>query len=153
MGLIFFDPYTEVADVKANFAFLQETQPLWSPKGNVLSIENRVIVYKGTPYYERLAGEDRLEGDYIDCTYTIQDWRVRWLSRFFHLLLRYILPGVSVIRLFPAHLRLFWSGLKGRFSSIFSRRSRPDPATGTGLRRHGNHVQPSTITIEKGVNT
>jgi radical SAM superfamily enzyme YgiQ (UPF0313 family) len=145
MGLIFFDPYTEMHDVKANLAFLRETQPLWAPRGNVLSIENRVIVYKGTPFYERLTAEGRLEGDYIDCTYTITDWRVRWLSKSFHLLLKYILPGVSVIKLLPAHMRLLRERIRARFSSL---RRRPTPVGGgtrSGEQSREASIQPATI--------
>ncbi len=136
MGLIFFDPYSEMEDVKANLTFLRETQPLWSPRGNVLSIENRVIVYKGTPFHERLTAENRLEGDYIDCTYTIPDRKVRWLSIAFHLLLKHILPAVSVIRLLPAHLRLLRERVHKGFSSFRYRPSRVISRLGSGAQRH-----------------
>ena len=105
-GLIFFDPYTEIQDVTANIRFLRETQPLWSSQGNLLSVENHVVVYKGTPFYDRLESEGRLGGDYFDCTYKITDWRVRILCRLSQLILRFILPTISVFRLLPAHLRL-----------------------------------------------
>jgi len=106
IGLILFSPYTEMEDVTASIRFLRQTQPLWSSKGNILSVENRVDVYKGTPFYDRLRAEDRLEGNYLDCTYTIPDWRARYLCRMFHLLLNYLLPTIRVVRLLPARLRL-----------------------------------------------
>lgn len=117
MGLIFFDPYTLMEDVTANFRFLRETQPLWSSRGNILSVENQVEVYKGTPFYNRLIEEECLEGDYLACTYTIPDWRVRFLCGISHLLLKSILPAISVIRLLPAHLKL----ARYRISSWFKR--------------------------------
>ncbi len=150
MGLIFFDPYTEMPDVKANLSFLRDTQPLWAPRGNVLSIENRVIVYKGTPFHDRLTSEKRLEGDYIDCTYTISDWKVRWLSRSFHLLLKYILPAVSVIKLLPAHMRLFRERFRKRFSSRVSRPARAVSGTEREAQPQETPIQPSTVPIKRG---
>lgn len=153
MGLIFFDPYTEMDDVKANLAFLRDTQPLWSPRGNVLSIENRVIVYKGTPFHDRLREEGRLEGDWIDSTYTIRDRKVRWLSKLFHLLLKYILPGASVIRLLPAHVKLFRRRIRDRFGAILHGRLRPRSTRRDDPRPQRTRHQPATITFEKGVNS
>ena len=140
-------------DVKANLSFLQDTQHLWGPRGNILSIENRVIVYKGTPFYDRLNSEGRLEGDYIDCTYTIHGWKVRYLSKLFHLLLKYILPGVSVIKLFPAHLRLFRKGIRNRLRNLFAGRSRRAASERSDLNNREVPLQSSTFSIDKGVNT
>ncbi len=157
MGLIFFDPYTEMGDVRANLSFLQDTQHLWGPRGNVLSIENRVIVYKGTPFHDRLTSEGRLEGDYIDCTFTIHDWKVRYLSKLFHLLLKYILPGVSVVKLFPAHLRLFRKNIRNRFRIFFSGRSCRTEEARIDLTNYEaplqSSTQSSTFSIDKGVNS
>ncbi|MFC1629306.1 B12-binding domain-containing radical SAM protein [Gemmatimonadota bacterium] len=153
MGLIFFDPYTRMADVSANLSFLMDTQSLWGPRGNVLSIENRVIVYKGTPFHERLAAEGRLEGDYIDCTYTIRDWRVRYLSKLSHLVLKRVLPGMSVIKRLPAHLRLFRKGVNNRFRILFHRRSRSAPIVWSDLNNREVPIQSSTFSIEKGVHS
>ncbi len=153
MGFIFFDPYTGMEDVKANLSFLQETQRLWGPRGNILSIENRVIVYKGTPFYDRLTSEGRLEGDYIDCTYTIPGWKVRYLSKLFHLILKYILPGVSVIKLFPAHLRLFRKGIRNRLRTLLAGRSHHATSERSDLTHHEVPLQSSTLSIDKGVNS
>ena len=118
MGLILFDPYTEMEDVKANFRFLHETQPLWSSKGNILSVENRVEVYKGTPVYDQLDKEGRLEGDYFNCTYTIQDRRIRFISQVSQLFIKSLLPAFSIIRLLPAHLKLAGHRISSKFRKL-----------------------------------
>lgn len=120
MGLIFFDPYTRMEDVIANLEYLHETKPFWNSKGNILSIENEVIVYKGTPFYNRLLEEGRLGGDYIDCTYTIPDWRVRYLRRISKFFMKHILPAISVLKLLPAHLRLLRIGMLNRLKGQIS---------------------------------
>ena len=116
MGLIFFDPYTEMEDVAANVSFLQDTQPLWSAPGNTLSVENRVIVYKGTPFFDRLTRDDRIEGDYLDHDYAILDWRVRLLCRASHVLIRCLLPALSRLRRLPDHMRILRATLRHRLT-------------------------------------
>ena len=116
MGLIFFDPYTEMEDVEENMAFIRETRPLWSTPGNFLSVENRVIVYKGTPFFDRLATDARIEGDYLDYDYSIRDWRVRVLCRISNLYLNHFLPAFSRLRRLPDHLRLLRASRRHRLS-------------------------------------
>ena len=105
MGLIFFDPYTQMDDVQANMDFIRRTRPLWSTPGNVLSVENRAIVYKGTPFYERLKAEDRLKGDWMEVDYSLPDRGVRILMKISHLYLNTLLPAVSLVRRLPDRLR------------------------------------------------
>ena len=118
VGLILFDPYTEMEDVKANFRFLHETQSLWSSKGNILSVENRVEVYKGTPFYDQLDKEGRLEGDYFNCSYTIQDRMVRFISQVSQLFIKSLLPAFSIIKMLPAHLKLAGHRLSSKFRKL-----------------------------------
>ncbi|MFC1544143.1 B12-binding domain-containing radical SAM protein [Gemmatimonadota bacterium] len=130
MGLIFFDPYTEMGDVFANLQFLQETQPLWSRGDNVVSVENRVIVYKGTPFFTRLSAENRMEGDYMDYDYSIRDWRVRILCRLSQVFLNRLLPVVTWLRRLPRRLLRI-----GQILSLPGRQatSNTSPATGGQL--------------------
>jgi radical SAM superfamily enzyme YgiQ (UPF0313 family) len=120
MGLIFFDPYTEMEDIGANMDFLRETQPLWSTNGNILSVENRVIVYKGTPFFSRLTAGGRIRGDYLDYDYTIAQWQVRLLCRLSHVVLKYLLPAFSVLRRLPTHIKLLKSQLMHRLGKTAS---------------------------------
>ncbi|MFO7768376.1 MAG: radical SAM protein [bacterium] len=106
VGLIFFNPYTEMDDVTANMEFIEQTRPLWGARGNILSVENRVIVYKGTPFWNRLMRDGRLEGDYMGYDYTIPDPRVRVLCTLSNVVLNYILPAFSRLVRARSFLRL-----------------------------------------------
>ena len=121
IGLIFFNPYTEMDDVTANMEFIEQTRPLWSAKGNILSVENRVIVYKGTPFWNRLMQDGRLEGDYLDYDYTIPDWRVRVLCGLSNVFLNYILPAFSRFARARSHLRVLASDWSRRFRHLLGR--------------------------------
>ena len=129
LGFIAFDPYTRVEDVSATLSFLMDTQPLWSAKGNILSIENKAIVYKGTPFFDRLTAEGRLGGDYIDCTWDFKDPKVRWLSRLSWLALKVILPAFAWLRNLPAHARLFAASVHERCRKLFGRTVRTREST------------------------
>jgi anaerobic magnesium-protoporphyrin IX monomethyl ester cyclase len=132
MGLIFFDPYTNREDVQANMEFIERTRPYWSARGNILSVENRAIVYKGTPFWDRLQAEGRLKGDYIDCDYTVPDREVRALMKVSHFFLNVLLPLLSLARRLPDHLRLARLQLGDRLRRLV--RIRPkysqDPVSG-----------------------
>lgn len=105
-GLIFFSPYTGMDDVVASMEFIEQTRPLWSARGNVLSVENRVILYKGTPFWNRLRQDGRLQGDYLGYDYTLPDWRVRVLCHLSNVFLNYILPAFSRLVRARSFLRL-----------------------------------------------
>ncbi len=129
LGFIAFDPYTRVEDVGATLSFMMDTQPLWSAKGNILSIENQAIVYKGTPFYDRLTAEGRLGGDYIDCTYRFEDPKVRWLCRLSWLVLTVILPTFAWFRHLPAHLTFFVHTLRRNLRPVRGRSRQPQETT------------------------
>jgi len=108
---------------------MMDTQPLWSAKGNILSIENQAIVYKGTPFYDRLTAEGRLGGDYIDCTYRFEDPKVRWLCRLSWLVLTVILPTFAWFRHLPAHLTFFVHTLRRNLRPVRGRSRQPQQTT------------------------
>ena len=73
-NLLIFDPYTTWAQIEENVAFLAQCDRY--PYKIC-----RTEMYTGTPLYERLSAEGRLEGSYLGWDYTIADPRVELLFR------------------------------------------------------------------------
>ena len=84
-GLIFFDPDSTVADVRANLDFFRAM----AGDGQAPLSFGRMEVYAGTPILERLTRQGRLTGDYMAWNYTIADPRVELLFRMMFAALRH----------------------------------------------------------------
>jgi anaerobic magnesium-protoporphyrin IX monomethyl ester cyclase len=76
-GMIFFDPDSTVADIRANLDFFH-----WMGGAGQAPLSfGRLEIYAGTPILARLQRESRLTGDYLAWNYTIADPRVELLFR------------------------------------------------------------------------
>jgi hypothetical protein len=76
-GMIFFDPESNVEDIRANLDFFRKM----SGSGESPLSFGRLEVYAGTPILDSLTKSARLTGDYISWNYTIRDLRVELLFR------------------------------------------------------------------------
>ncbi len=76
-GLIIFDPYSTVEDIRANLDFLRDM----GSAGQAPLSFGRMEVYAGTPILTRLQEEGRLSGNYMAWNYAISDPRVEMLWR------------------------------------------------------------------------
>ncbi len=83
-GMLMFDPYSTVEDIRDNIAYL------WAMggEGQAPIIFARMEVYAGTPILQRLAREGRLIGNYLAWDYEIPDPRVELLYRLMMLTFR-----------------------------------------------------------------
>jgi radical SAM superfamily enzyme YgiQ (UPF0313 family) len=83
-GLIIFDPYSTVEDLRANLDFLRDM----GGDGQAPLSFGRLEVYAGTPILRRLQSEGRLAGSYLAWTYAIPDRRVEMLWRLMYTTMR-----------------------------------------------------------------
>ena len=83
-GMLMFDPYSTVDDIRDNIAYL------WAMggEGQAPIIFARMEVYAGTPILKRLEREGRLIGNYLAWDYEIPDPRVELLYRLMMLAFR-----------------------------------------------------------------
>ena len=61
MGLITADPYTTIEEIKTSIEYLKEFD-LMAKAISHLNMSNSLVVYPGTPIYERLKAEAKLQG-------------------------------------------------------------------------------------------
>ncbi|MBI4007930.1 MAG: B12-binding domain-containing radical SAM protein, partial [Planctomycetes bacterium] len=80
LGFIMFEPYSTIADIRANFEFLKEMNLLTTPSATAHLLHHKETLFQGTPDYTQIFnGQGNHAPTGYEATYTFKDERVTML--------------------------------------------------------------------------